>query len=371
MKNQIRLSLAVVIISFLLFACSEKDKNGVISGQLEHHTQDFVYLQAITESGDVNVDSCKLSPQGKFSIHNPAKEPEFYVLRADSVNLIFLFLKPGEDVEINGNAKDLEKTYTVNGSNDSKLLHDLRAYERNMSDSLNRVYIEARQANPLGSDSVGMQLQLFYAMTMENYSKQFIESNLSSIISLSATKYLNQQAEFSLMKKLEEKLTSIYPTNKYVKDYQTLMSDLSMLPLGSEAPDIDLPTPDRGKSIKLSSLRGKVVLIDFWASWCGPCRRANPEIVALYKQMKGKDFEIYGVSLDQNTEAWKEAIAKDGITWPQVSDLKRWDSEVVKQYKIEAIPYNVLIDRNGKILGKGLRPEEMYAKITEALNKNS
>jgi peroxiredoxin len=352
-------------------SCSEKYKNGIIEGQLDNVTKDFVYLQAISETGDINIDSCRVSTDGKFSIHNPATEPEFYVLRADSVNVIFLMLKAGEVVNVTGNAANLEKTYKVKGSKDSEILHDLRAYERNISDSLNNLYVAARQENPLKADSVGMQLQLYYAMTMEEYSKKFIGNNISSIVSLSATKYLNQQAEFSLMKKLEETLTGLYPKNKYVSDFKLLMSDLSMLPIGSLAPDIDLPTVDRSKTIKLSSLRGKVVLIDFWASWCAPCRRENPSLVQLYKDMQGKNFEIYGVSLDQNVESWKDAITKDGITWPQVSDLQRWESPIAKAYKIEAIPYNVLIDKEGRILGKGLRSEEMSVKIMEALNKNS
>lgn len=370
MKNKLLLA-ASVMLAVLTQSCSEKFKNGIIEGQVENATKDFIYLQAISETGDINIDSCRLSADGKFSIHNPAKEPEFYVLRTDSVNVIFLMLRAGEVVKVNGDAVNFEKTYTVKGSKDSEILRSLRSYERSISDSLNKIYVEGRAQNPLKADSLGMQLQLFYAMTMEEYSKNFITDNITSIVSLSATKYLNQQAEFSLMKKLEETLTDLYPKNKYVADFKLLMSDLSMLPIGSVAPDIDLPGVDRTKNIKLSSLRGKVVLIDFWASWCAPCRRENPSLVQLYKQMQGKNFEIYGVSLDQNVESWKEAIAKDGITWPQVSDLQRWESPIAKTYRIEAIPYNVLIDKEGRIIGKGLRSEEMEVKIMEALSKNS
>ncbi len=126
-----------------------------------------------------------------------------------------------------------------------------------------------------------------------------------------------------------------------------------------------------GKRHRLSDFKGRLVLLDFWASWCGPCRRENPNIVKIYEKYKNSGFEIFGVSLDENVEAWKAAIQKDGITWPQVSELKRWESKVVKDFGIEAIPYSVLIDQNGKIVAKGLRSDELDLKLMELLRKNS
>jgi peroxiredoxin len=172
------------------------------------------------------------------------------------------------------------------------------------------------------------------------------------------------------MRRLRDSLNAAYPENPYVKDFNTLMSELSMLPPGSMAPDITLNTPE-GKPVSLSSLRGKVVLVDFWASWCAPCRRENPHIVAMYERLKGKDFEIFGVSLDENVAAWKNAIGKDGIKWTQVSDLRRWESSVVKDYHIEAIPYSVLIDREGRIIAKGLRADELEHQIRQAIGNPS
>ena len=169
------------------------------------------------------------------------------------------------------------------------------------------------------------------------------------------------------MKELDTKLTELYPKNKYVEDFRLLVSELNVLPAGSMAPEISLNDYE-GKPIKLSSLRGKVVLIDFWASWCAPCRRENPEIVAAYEKLKGNDFEIYGISLDNNMEAWNEAVERDKITWIQVSDLQRWESPVVKLYQVQAIPYNVLIDREGKIIAKGIKGDDLYNKVSMAIN---
>ncbi|MGZ3901382.1 MAG: TlpA family protein disulfide reductase, partial [Bacteroidia bacterium] len=116
-----------------------------------------------------------------------------------------------------------------------------------------------------------------------------------------------------------------------------------------------------------SSFKGKVVLIDFWASWCGPCRREMPNVVKAYSKYKDKGFEIYGVSLDQDKDRWIEAIKKDGITWPQVSDLKYWECEAAKIYGVQGIPFTVLLDKEGKIIAKGLRGAELETAIENAL----
>jgi thiol-disulfide isomerase/thioredoxin len=147
--------------------------------------------------------------------------------------------------------------------------------------------------------------------------------------------------------------------------HETISKELATV-VGSEAPEINLDTPD-GKKLALSSFKGKIVLIDFWASWCGPCRKEMPHVVNLYKKYKDKGFEIYGVSLDQDRSRWIDAIAKDGITWPQVSDLKYWESEAAKLYAVTGIPYTVLLDKEGKILSKGLRGVELEKAISDAL----
>jgi len=135
--------------------------------------------------------------------------------------------------------------------------------------------------------------------------------------------------------------------------------------IGSLAPDIWMDMVNGGE-MKLSDLKGKYVLIDFWASWCGPCRRENPNVVRLYKRFKDKGFTVFSVSLDDNAAAWKSAIESDGLEWPyHVSDLKKWNSIVVQLYKFDGIPHTVLIDKKGTIIGKNLRGEELENKLKE------
>jgi peroxiredoxin len=133
---------------------------------------------------------------------------------------------------------------------------------------------------------------------------------------------------------------------------------------GADAPDIVLPDVN-GKTVKLSDFKGKVVLVDFWASWCGPCRMENPNVVRMYNAYKDKGFEILGVSLDKDRNAWLEAIQKDGLRWTQVSDLKYWQSDAAKLYNVTGIPYTVLVGKDGKIIEKNLRGPALDAKLKE------
>jgi thiol-disulfide isomerase/thioredoxin len=136
---------------------------------------------------------------------------------------------------------------------------------------------------------------------------------------------------------------------------------------GIAAPEIELKNPD-GKTLKLSSLKGKVVLIDFWASWCGPCRQENPNVVRAYNKFKDKGFTVFSVSLDDDATAWKRAIKSDGLIWPNhVSDLKKWNSPLPELYGFDGIPYTVLIDKQGKIIGTNLRGPALEQKLNEIL----
>ena len=138
------------------------------------------------------------------------------------------------------------------------------------------------------------------------------------------------------------------------------------LNVGERAPEIALNDPN-DKLIKLSSLKGKVVLIDFWASWCMPCRMENPNVVSAYNQFKGKNFTILGVSLDKDKSDWLQAIADDQLHWNQVSDLKFWNSKAVEVFKFDGIPYNILIDPAGKVIAESLRGEELESKLKEVI----
>ncbi|TAH44006.1 MAG: AhpC/TSA family protein [Bacteroidetes bacterium] len=368
--NLFRLLISAILI-LSISACDNKDKSGgTIHGTLSNASEVTVYLQSISEAGEKTLDSVVTNKDGEFEMKNPVKEMDYYVFRTDPANVIFLILKGGESVEITGNAEKLDASYEVKGSKDSELIRQLRHFEKNLGDSLNKIYADVRSTNPEEATETGNKLQAFYSESMKNFSEKFVSDNKSSLAALSATKYLDQNKSIDLMVSLGENLEKAHPGNKYVTDFKGLLAEMRKLPIGSMAPEISLPSPE-GNPVSLSSLKGNVVLVDFWASWCGPCRQENPFIVSLFKKYKSKGFTVFGVSLDENAEAWKNAISKDGLTWNQVSELKKWDSQVAKAYGVDAIPFSVLLDKEGKIIGKGLRGPELENKIREALGINS
>ena len=162
----------------------------------------------------------------------------------------------------------------------------------------------------------------------------------------------------SSLEKVKSSSADIPNKEEFVKHIESKL----VLTKGNVAPDFTLPTPE-GETISLSSLRGKYVLIDFWASWCGPCRAENPNVVKVYQKYKKDGFEILGVSLDKDKERWLSAIEKDGLVWKHGSDLKFWQSDVAQLYGVTGIPFTVLVDKNGIIIEKNLRGAALEEKL--------
>jgi len=188
----------------------------------------------------------------------------------------------------------------------------------------------------------------------------------NSLVPYFATNYLMPQANFDFLKQVDSKYYNEFAKSKYAQDLHKRIEVLGKTAEGSLAPDIVLQDPF-GKTISLSSLRGKTVLVDFWASWCRPCREESPNLVKAYNKYKIRGFEIFSVSLDDNRDAWQKAINDDKMLWTHVSDLMKWNSSVVNLYNIESIPFTVLIDAEGKIVAKNLRGKALEEKLAEIL----
>ena len=185
-----------------------------------------------------------------------------------------------------------------------------------------------------------------------------------AVINLLQTNVLDKDQYYLTYLDVAEKLKKEWPTYSQSKEFISYVDKMKLTAVGQPAPEISLPTPE-GQVIPLSSMKGKYVLVDFWAKWCGPCRQENPNVVRVFQKYKDKGFTVYGVSLDRKREDWLQAIKEDNLTWTHVSDLKYWQSEAAKTYNITGIPFSLLLDPNGVIIAKNLRGAALEQKLAE------
>jgi thiol-disulfide isomerase/thioredoxin len=262
----------------------------------------------------------------------------------------------------------------VDGSIHTQLLYQvmnmLQSYDI-QGKALNQKYNEA-QSSPKRDSLAALIINQMTQLDTEKKQNfmSLAEKNPSSlawIFPLYLQKSIDMSEDFAFLDKIEAAMYKANPDNQFMKTFHQQTDVERKTAIGFPAPDIALSDAD-GNIRKLSSLKGKVVLVDFWASWCGPCRKENPNVVAIYNKYHDKGFEIYSVSLDKDRDSWLKAIAKDNLLWPNhVSDLKYWKSEGAAIYGVSSIPYTVLIDRKGKIVAKRLRGEDLEKKIAELL----
>jgi len=372
-------------------ACDQKGPQSnevIISGHIQQAADQTLYIEELTTDNLISVDSVKLNEKGRFVFRFQIQEPGFYILKFSRANFITLLLEPGENLELEAADSNLSSSVQIEGSKGSMLLMALNKKLRSNYDKVDSLAAVFR-ANQHKPDFVETKSQLDLAYTLifedqKKYIKQFIDDNPNSLASIIALyQYFGNQVilkeneDFEYFEKLSHSLAQLYPENKHVLDLRQRVSEYKRaeaqkdlarerLMNGNEAPEIILPDVN-GELLALSSLRGKVVLIDFWAAWCPPCRQENPQLVKVYNKFKHKGFEIYGVSLDRNREDWLKAIREDKLPWLQVSDLKFWNSPVVSLYNVEGIPFTVLLDKQGRIIAKGLRHRELEQKLREIL----
>ena len=192
--------------------------------------------------------------------------------------------------------------------------------------------------------------------------------SLGLIYLLRSNGTLDKDKYFAVYISAAEKFKKEWPGNYYAKEFVSFVEGLKRTAIGQPAPEISMPDPD-GKVFSLSSMKGKYILVDFWAKWCGPCRQENPSVVRAYNEFKGKGFDILGVSLDRSKGEWLQAIAEDGLVWHHVSDLQYFNSKAAKDYNITGIPFSILVDPNGIIIAKNLRGPDLQKKLAEVLNK--
>ncbi len=371
--------LFITFLGVLFFGCKPKDKEDynefILKGNIDTDEIRSLTLEELTTC-DLNfLDSTKTDASGNFAFRQEIEEAGFYILRESRDNYVTLLIEPGEAINLEGDADDLPLSYQVEGSEGSILLMELnKRLRKNIAkvDSLADLYRESRYSPNF--EQIHNELNKAYTEIFEGHRQyviNFIEENPHSLASIIALyQYfgdkviLKETEDFEYFESLSKSLAENYPTNRHVINLKKRVSDIKRarvqrqmaeekLAVGNPAPEIVLPDPD-GNSIALSSLKGNVVLLDFWASWHDPCKISNRILKEIYDKYNHRGFEIYGVSLDRTREQWINAINRSDIDWIQVSDLRYFSSPVVSLYNIEGIPYTVLIDREGKIVAKDI-----------------
>ncbi len=341
----------LVTALFIGFLCSHSfsQENTVVKGKMKKARGTMVYLNHNKGNKMVKVDSSKVNFFGNFQLSTPVEIDDFFSLSTVENNkeTQLLILKKEEKIKIKTSKDFKDKNYQVSGSKDNELIQQYYSVK----------------SSEITKDS------------MSKYAFNFVKDNSKSLVVFVALNDIIEPKEaISIAAK---GIGESYPNTLYHSSLLTAQKQIAQAekakqnkpkpktPIGSVAPEVNMPSPD-GTFITLESLRGKYVLIDFWASWCGPCRRENPNVVNLYNKYKDQEFEVYSVSLDKSKAAWEGAIKKDNLTWKShVSDLKGWGSAATQIYGFRGIPFTVLIDKEGKVIGTRLRGPALASKLKE------
>ncbi len=364
--------LLFLVMSIIVLAGCQNNGGYEIDGTITGAEDGMVYLKSLENGKPVTVDSAKITNES-FKFSGKVEQPLFYLAYYNKNRMPIVFFIENENITIEANIDSLDKA-DITGSPETDLFlsfnKDMPFMDRSMK--MREEYMQAQMAGDTAKlETLTNEMETIMD-AQQKYFTEFVKTNTSSVVGAFLASQMAQSLSLEELKELVSGYEAGLGEHPYVELMKTTLKSMEELnklnvstSIGSEALDFTLLTKD-GKEVKLSSFRGKYVLIDFWASWCQPCRRENPNSVKVYKQYNSNGFEILGVSLDKDRDAWIKAIKDDGLTWTQVIDP---DGNVANKYNVSSIPSTFLLDKDGKIIAKNLRGDALNKQIEKLLSK--
>jgi thiol-disulfide isomerase/thioredoxin len=367
-NNTVTVSMLII---FLLVSMGVSAQQAIVTGTLP---QDFsgksITLTLINYEtrNDKVLQEAKISPDGKFTLAISLKEPEIYDLGVGNSSLVQVLAKPGDKIDL----KISKDTVLVSGSKETQYLI---AYEANRKKVFNkylrRTYDSSAVAVKSGNAVKIEYWNMEHEKASQNYKAELAQWAeqpffINSLAAIHHSIRWNSETDTPLMNEMVSIFQQKYPNYDLTRQLVNKVNATKRIAVGAIAPGF-VSTDTAGKKIDLKNYRGRYTLVEFWASWCAPCREESPTFVRLYNQYKDKGFAILSVSIDKNTTAWKNAIRQDGYTWGNACDLNGYGGPTAALYTVTAIPNSFLLDKNGRIIAKNLRGKDLETKLAEII----
>lgn len=365
------------LIAAMTFAasCQQKEKSNTftVNGTVKNAPAQTIYLEENTPNGRPTIlDSAQLTADGSFKLAAKSTQEGLYQLRLrDKMTPFALLINDRDKIKVSADLSNTTQPYTVQNSTATEALlnFDRTLYEKGFQLFTAGGRMDSLQKASAPDSVVAQAYQQVEntATELKAYAQDFLAKSQSPVLTLYAlSSFQNTAANLGISGFSKPEIATIVSGAAEKFPQHTALQEVKKSLPSDKAKDFTQPDVS-GKPVSLSQFRGQYVLVDFWASWCQPCRKDNPNVVKAYNRFKDKNFTVLGVSLDQKREAWLQAIQQDGLTWTHVSDLKFWDNEAAALYGVQGIPYNVLVDPEGNIIAENLHGEALMATLQKVL----